>query len=355
MASDSIPRRRRRRKVASAPPRCWAASISRWRPASSSRCSAPRAAARPRCCASSPGCSRADRGSVRLDGEDITARPPHRRDVGVVFQNYALFPHLTRRRERRLRPEGAAARGRRDRAHGQRASSSSCISREFADRSVRALSGGQQQRVAVARALAVRPKLLLLDEPFSALDRKLRETMQIELQRLLRELGTTAIFVTHDQDEALTMSDRIAVMNRGAHRAARRRRQTIYRSPATAFVLGLRRPVDAARRQGRRTAGDGVIAVDTAVGRLRGTRQLRRRQRRASSPCGPSASRRPAPATTAVERRAARRGLPGLEGPAAFRQRRGATAAGRDRRPAGRRCRAPGTAMQLAWSRRATR
>ena len=87
---------------------------------------------------------------------------------------------------------------------------------DFADRSVRALSGGQQQRVAVARALAVRPKLLLLDEPFSALDRKLRETMQIELRRLLRELGITAVFVTHDQDEALTMSDRIAVMNRGA-------------------------------------------------------------------------------------------------------------------------------------------
>jgi putative spermidine/putrescine transport system ATP-binding protein len=107
---------------------------------------------------------------------------------------------------------------------------------EFADRSVRALSGGQQQRVAVARALAVKPKLLLLDEPFSALDRKLRETMQIELKRLLRELGTTAVFVTHDQDEALVMSDRIAVMHRGRieQYAAP---QVIYDHPATAFAL----------------------------------------------------------------------------------------------------------------------
>ena len=87
---------------------------------------------------------------------------------------------------------------------------------EFADRAVTALSGGQQQRVAVARALAVRPRLLLLDEPLSALDRKLREVMQFELRRLLRELAITAMFVTHDQEEAMVMSDRVAVMNRGA-------------------------------------------------------------------------------------------------------------------------------------------
>jgi putative spermidine/putrescine transport system ATP-binding protein len=138
---------------------------------------------------------------------------------------------------------------------------------DFADRSVRALSGGQQQRVAVARALAVRPKLLLLDEPFSALDRKLRETMQIELRRLLRELGTTSVFVTHDQDEALTMSDRIAVMNRGAIEQFAAP-ETIYKRPQTAFVLefvGL-----SARLRGRvaGSTGDG-IEVDTAFGRLR--------------------------------------------------------------------------------------
>jgi putative spermidine/putrescine transport system ATP-binding protein len=137
---------------------------------------------------------------------------------------------------------------------------------DFADRSVRALSGGQQQRVAVARALAVRPKLLLLDEPFSALDRKLRETMQIDLRRLLRELGTTSVFVTHDQDEALTMSDRIAVMNRGAIEQFDTP-EAIYRRPATAFALefvGL-----SSRLAGTVVGSQGeLVTVDTAFGRL---------------------------------------------------------------------------------------
>jgi spermidine/putrescine ABC transporter ATP-binding subunit len=176
----------------------------------------------------------ADRGSVRLDGEDITARPPHRRDVGVVFQNYALFPHLNvaenvafglKARRRAASDIEPTVRRFLELVHLT----------DFADRSVRALSGGQQQRVAVARALAVRPKLLLLDEPFSALDRKLRETMQIELRRLLRELGTTAVFVTHDQDEALTMSDRIAVMSAGKIQQVGSARD-IYIHPKNRFV-----------------------------------------------------------------------------------------------------------------------
>jgi putative spermidine/putrescine transport system ATP-binding protein len=181
------------------------------------------------------GLLRADQGDVRLDGEDIGGKPPHHRDVGVVFQNYALFPHLTVAENVAF---GLKARG------APAGDINATVARylslvhmsDFADRSVRALSGGQQQRVAVARALAVKPKLLLLDEPFSALDRKLRETMQIELKRLLRELGTTAIFVTHDQDEALVMSDRIAVMHRGRieQYAAP---QEIYDRPATAFAL----------------------------------------------------------------------------------------------------------------------
>jgi putative spermidine/putrescine transport system ATP-binding protein len=210
----------------------------------------------------------ADRGSVRLDGEDITARPPHRRDVGVVFQNYALFPHLNvaenvafglKARRRAASDIEPTVRRFLELVHLT----------DFADRSVRALSGGQQQRVAVARALAVRPKLLLLDEPFSALDRKLRETMQIELRRLLRELGTTAVFVTHDQDEALTMSDRIAVMNRGAIEQLDAP-EKIYRSPATAFVLEF---VGLSSRLAGKVVGpadDGIIAVDTSVGRLFG-------------------------------------------------------------------------------------
>ncbi|MBV8753146.1 MAG: ABC transporter ATP-binding protein [Hyphomicrobiales bacterium] len=177
-----------------------------------------------------------DAGTVRLDNADITRRPPHHRDIGVVFQNYALFPHLTVAENVAFGLEARRAPRGETRAAVARFLGLVHMS-EFADRSVRALSGGQQQRVAVARALAVRPKLLLLDEPFSALDRKLRETMQIELKRLLRELSTTAVFVTHDQDEALMMSDRIAVMNRGTIEQLADP-ATVYHRPATGFVLG---------------------------------------------------------------------------------------------------------------------
>ena len=176
-----------------------------------------------------------DAGTVKLDGEDITAKPPHKRDVGVVFQNYALFPHLTVAENVAFGLK-AKGRGATETKQAVKRFLDLVHLEAFADRSVRALSGGQQQRVAVARALAVRPKLLLLDEPFSALDRKLRETMQIDLRRLLRELGTTSVFVTHDQDEALTMSDRIAVMNKGAIEQFDAP-EAIYKRPATSFAL----------------------------------------------------------------------------------------------------------------------
>ena len=206
-----------------------------------------------------------DRGTVKLDGKDITSLPPHKRDVGVVFQNYALFPHLTvaenvafgLKAQRRDKAETAAS--------VKRFLELVHLS-DFADRSVRALSGGQQQRVAVARALAVRPKLLLLDEPFSALDRKLREGMQIDLRRLLRELGTTSVFVTHDQDEALTMSDRIAVMNKGGIEQLDTP-EAIYRKPATAFALEF---VGLSSRLSGKVVGTqaGLVTVETGFGRL---------------------------------------------------------------------------------------
>ena len=214
-----------------------------------------------------------DAGTVRLDGEDITGRPPHRRNVGVVFQNYALFPHLTVAENVAFGLE--ARRTPREHTWATVARFLELVHmREFADRSVRVLSGGQQQRVAVARALAVRPKLLLLDEPFSALDRKLRETMQIELKRLLRELSTTAVFVTHDQDEALMMSDRVAVMNRGAIEQLADP-ATIYHRPATAFVLGF---VGLSTRLSGSVVdvADGQIVLATAHGPIRATGTLPR-------------------------------------------------------------------------------
>lgn len=212
------------------------------------------------------GLASADDGDVVLDGQDITTRPAHKRDVGVVFQNYALFPHLSV-------AENIAfgLKGRVSQAESVRISTrflDLVRMSDFADRSVRALSGGQQQRVAVARALAVAPKLLLLDEPFSALDRKLRETMQIELKRLLRELGTTAIFVTHDQDEALVMSDRIAVMNQGRIEQLDTP-QALYDRPATPFALQFVGLSTRIMGQVISAEKDGMIVVETAYGALR--------------------------------------------------------------------------------------
>ena len=175
-----------------------------------------------------------DAGQVRLQGRDITSIPPARRDIGMVFQNYALFPHLSVRGnvafplEMRRRP-GAELRQRVD------AALDLVNLLALGDRMPRQLSGGQQQRVALARAVVFEPLLLLLDEPFGALDRKLREAMQLEVRALQRRLGITTVFITHDQEEALILSDRIAVMNAGRIEQVGTPTE-VYERPGTAFV-----------------------------------------------------------------------------------------------------------------------
>jgi putative spermidine/putrescine transport system ATP-binding protein len=153
-------------------------------------------------------------GAIQLDGRDITALPPERRDFGMVFQGYALFPHMTVAENvafpLRVRKLGAA-----DREAKVRAALDLVQLDRFADRKPSQLSGGQQQRVALARALVFDPALLLLDEPLSALDKKLRAELQEELRALHRRVGRTFINVTHDQEEALSMSDRVAILNHG--------------------------------------------------------------------------------------------------------------------------------------------
>jgi putative spermidine/putrescine transport system ATP-binding protein len=211
------------------------------------------------------GLAQPDQGQVELAGRDITAVPPHRRNVGVVFQNYALFPHLTVAGNVAfgLKVRGAA-RAEIDRAV-ERALALVKLA-HLAGRRISALSGGQQQRVALARAIAVEPDVLLFDEALSALDRKLREEMQVELRRLLQEVRATAIFVTHDQDEALTMSDRVAVMNKGRIEQLAAPRE-LYSRPASLFALNF---VGLSTRIPGIVVGsrDGTVEVETRVGRL---------------------------------------------------------------------------------------
>ena len=180
---------------------------------SSSRCSGPPAAARPRCCACSPA-SRRRAGPILLDGEDIGAVPPHRRPVNMMFQNYALFPHLNVERQYRLRPAAGELRGPRSRSASRRCWRW-CGCEGFGRAPLISFPAGRRQRVALARALVKRPRVLLLDEPMAALDKKLRDETQFELMELQRKLGTTFVIVTHDQEEAMMVADRIAVMDRG--------------------------------------------------------------------------------------------------------------------------------------------
>src|SRR3954466_16200410 len=173
-------------------------------------------------------------GRIMLDGSDVARVPPHRRNVNTVFQSYALFPHLdvTKNVAFGLKYQKVEKRERAKRV----AEALDLVNlTEFAHRKADQLSGGQQQRVALARALVLQPRVLLLDEPLGALDAKLRKSLQVELKALQAELGITFVFVTHDQEEALTMSDRIAVMNKGLVEQAASPR-SIYEEPTTVFV-----------------------------------------------------------------------------------------------------------------------
>ncbi|MEA2781864.1 MAG: spermidine/putrescine transport system ATP-binding protein [Rhodospirillaceae bacterium] len=175
-----------------------------------------------------------DRGEIRLDGRDIGRVPVHRREIGMVFQNYALFPHMSVFENIAF---GLSVRGERGASVAKRVTAMLGLVRlsGMEKRSPRQLSGGQQQRVALARALVTRPKLLLLDEPLGALDKRLRQQMQIELKQIQREVGITTVFVTHDQEEALTLSDRIAIFNEGRVVQAGTPHE-VYERPKTAFA-----------------------------------------------------------------------------------------------------------------------
>ncbi|AZO63168.1 MULTISPECIES: ABC transporter ATP-binding protein [unclassified Mesorhizobium] len=182
------------------------------------------------------GFVRANAGSITVGGEEIITMPPHKRNIGMVFQNYALFPHMNvfhniafPLKQRRVSAAETAERVERALDLVQL--------KGLGERRVDQLSGGQRQRVALARAIVFEPRIVLMDEPLSALDKGLREHMQIELRNLHRRLGMTTVYVTHDQREAITMSDRIAVMNAGRIEQIDQP-EVLYARPKTKFVAG---------------------------------------------------------------------------------------------------------------------
>lgn len=180
------------------------------------------------------GFAEADSGEIFINGEPVTSEPPHLRQIGIVFQNYALFPHMTV--ERNIAYGLRMRRVPSDEMDRRVKEAMALVKLDgLGHRKPRELSGGQQQRVALARALVIQPKVLLLDEPFSALDKSLRGAMQVEIREIQRRLGLTTVFVTHDQSEALAMSDRIAVMSAGVIRQIATP-SDLYRNPQDVFV-----------------------------------------------------------------------------------------------------------------------
>jgi ABC-type Fe3+/spermidine/putrescine transport system ATPase subunit len=208
------------------------------------------------------GLETADRGAVRFDGRDLAGVPPHARDFGMMFQDFALFPHKNvfdnvafGLRMRRLPAAEIATR--------VEAMLATVDLAGFGGRSIAQLSGGEQQRVALARALAPGPRLLMLDEPLGALDRALRERLMLDVRAILKRLGMTAVYVTHDQTEAFAVADRLAVMNAGRIEQLGAP-PAVYEGPATPFVarfLGFENLISG--------QADGAAGVVTAVGRFR--------------------------------------------------------------------------------------
>ncbi|HXG77645.1 MAG TPA: ABC transporter ATP-binding protein [Gaiellaceae bacterium] len=191
-----------------------------------------------------------DEGTIELAGEDVSRLPPYDRPVNTVFQDYALFPHMTVQDnvEYGLRVKGVKRGERRERAE---AALEMVRLAGYGSRKPAQLSGGQRQRVALARAIVNRPRVLLLDEPLGALDLKLRQEMQIELKRIQREVGITFVYVTHDQEEALTMSDRIAVFNQGRIEQVGPPAE-VYERPQSEFIAGFVGVSNVIERDGRR-------------------------------------------------------------------------------------------------------
>ena len=197
------------------------------------------------------GFEQPDEGGIELGGRDVSALPPYDRPVNTVFQDYALFPHMTVQQnvEYGLMVKRVGKADRRTRA----AEALSMVRLEgFGARKPSQLSGGQRQRVALARAIVNRPRVLLLDEPLGALDLKLRQEMQIELKQIQQEVGITFVYVTHDQEEALTMSDRIAVFNRGRIDQVGPPAE-VYEHPRSEFIAGFVGVSNVIERDGRRS------------------------------------------------------------------------------------------------------
>ena len=199
-------------------------------------------------------------GTIEIDGRDMTHVPPHKRDVGMIFQNYALFPHMTAAQNigfpLEMRGIGRAERQRRI------ADALALVKLErFGDRYPRQLSGGQQQRIAFARAVVFEPRLLLMDEPLGALDKKLREALQLEIMHISRELGATVVYVTHDQEEALVMSDRIAIFRDGRIEQLGRG-DDLYDRPVSLFVADFIGSSNILRGRFERDADGGWLVRD---------------------------------------------------------------------------------------------